>query len=104
MSYSNDNFGRHSIQLLDMLSSQLAALEIKSNTARENYRKQLQAAAASGFMTNYTNVLGGDKFNSFSRHIDALLEIVNASRREMEEHKRVIEQLAADARNRAQQT
>ena len=103
MSHSNDNFGRH-IQLLDMLSSQLAALEIKSNTARENYRKQLQAAAASGFMTNYTEVLGGDKFKSFSRHIDALLEIVNASRREMEEHKRVIEQLAADARNRAQQT
>lgn len=104
MSYSDDSYGRHSIQLLEFLSSQLAALEIKCNTARENYRKQLQAAASSGFMTDYTNVLGGDKFNAFSRHIDGLLDIVNVSRREMDEHKRIIEVLAAEARNRAQQT
>lgn len=104
MAYSNDDYGRHSIQLLEVLSSQLSALQIKADSARENYRKQLQAAAASGFMTNYTDVLGGDKFNSFSRHIDGLLEIVDLSRREMEDHKRVIEQLAEDARRRAQQT
>ncbi len=103
MAYSNDRYRRH-VQMLDVFSSQLSAMQIKADSARENYRKQLQFAAASGFMTDYTEVLGGDKFNSFSRHIDGLLEIVDHSRREIEDHKRVIEQLAEDARRRAQQT
>lgn len=104
MAYENDVYGRHSIQLLDHLASQLAALKSKAENSRESYRNQLRAAAASGFMTDYTNVLGGDKYNSFSRHIDGLLEIVDISHREMVEHKKIIEQLAEDARRRAQQT
>ena len=104
MSYAEDRYGRHSIELLDVLASQLSALQTKAETARENYRKQLQWAASSGFMTDYTNVLGGEKFNALSRHVDGLLEIVDISRREMAEHKRIIEQLAEDAHRRAQQT
>jgi hypothetical protein len=103
MAYADDTYGRHSINLLDRLSTQLSALQGKAESAREQYRRQLQVAAASGFMTNYTNVLGGVKFDAFSRHIDGLLEIVDASRREMNAHKQIIEQLANDARQRAQQ-
>ena len=103
MSYADDRFARHSIDLLDFLSSQLASLRIKAENSREAYRKQIQWAAASGFMTDYTNVLGGPKFDAFSRHVDGMLELVEVSRREMEDHKQVIEQLAEDARRRAQQ-
>ncbi len=104
MAYENDVYGRHSIQLLDQLASQLSALKGKAEVSRENYRNQLRAAASSGFMTDYTNVLGGEKFNNFSRHIDGMLEIIEISHREMIEHKQRIEQLAEDARRRAQQT
>lgn len=104
MSYSDDCYARHSIDLLEHLSNQLSALQGKAEASREQYRNQLRAAAANGFMTDYTNTLGGDKFDSFSRHIDAMLENIATSRREMAEHKKIITQLAEDARRRAQQT
>lgn len=104
MSYAQDAYSRHSIELLDYLSSQLSAMEVKANTSRENYQRQLQWAAASGFMTDYTNVLGGDKFATFSRHIDGLLDMIDRSRRHLAAQRQIIEQLANDARNRAQQT
>lgn len=99
MTYSDDRYGRHSIDLLDFLSSQLAALHAKAEAARENYRKQIAWASASGFMTDYTNVLGGVKFDAFSRHVDGLLDLVDICRREMAAQRAIIEQLAEDARN-----
>lgn len=104
MSHAHDAYHRHSIELLDYLTSQLSAMEIKANTSRENYQRQLQVAAASGFMTDYTNVLGGDKFATFSRHIDSLVDMIDQSRRHMAAQRQIIEQLADDARNRGNQT
>lgn len=102
MSYSDDRYGRHSVELLDMLSSRLTELRSKADAARDDYRQQLNLARSSGFMSDYTDVLGGDKFNTFSQHIDGLLQLVDRSRSEITQHKQIIEQLAADAQRRGQ--
>lgn len=100
MAYSDDRYTRHSNDLLDNLGRRLAELRSKAESSRDDYRKQLQVAAASGFMTDYTNVLGGDKFMRFSSYVDGLIEIIDISRREMVAHKQIIEKLAEDARRR----
>ena len=102
MSYSDDRYGRHSVELLDILSSRLTELRSKADAARDDYRQQLNLAKSSGFMSDYTDVLGGDKFNKFSQHIDGLLQLVDRSKSEITQHKQIIEELAADARRRGQ--
>lgn len=102
MSYSDDRYGRHSVDLLDMLSTRLTELRSKADAARDDYRQQLNLAKSSGFMSDYTDVLGGEKFNTFSQHIDGLLQLVDRSKSEITQHKQIIEQLAADAQRRGQ--
>lgn len=102
MSYSDDRYGRHSVELLDMLSNRLTELRSKADAARDDYRQQLNLAKSSGFMSDYTDVLGGDKLNTFSQYIDGLLQLVDRSKSEITQHKQIIEELAADARRRGQ--
>lgn len=92
MAISNDRFVRHEIDLLDRLVQHLDALIRRAEEACKTYKRQLEAAANSGFMTNYTDNLGGEKFVQLTRHIDRLSEVRVRCTREIALHKSVIKE------------
>lgn len=101
MSYAYDVYRRHQ-QELEAFEHYMGELQYRVDTLRDRYRQQLDAAAGSGFMTNYTDVLAGDKFAAFSRHVDSMLELIQLTKQECSRHREILAQLEEDARREAQ--
>jgi hypothetical protein len=92
MSNSEDNY-RRQIELLEGLASKLVSIQSDADRARNDYRKQLNSAKDSGFMKDYTQVLDGEKFQSFSKHIDSLISVIAESRDEINNQKPILQNL-----------
>ena len=101
MSYSYDLYRRHQ-QELEAFEHLMCQLQHRVDSLRDQYRQQLDMAASSGFMTNYTEVLGGDKFAAFSRHVDSMLELIRLTNQECARHREILAQLEEDARRQSQ--
>lgn len=101
MSYAYDVYRRHQ-QELEAFEHYMRELQYRVDTLRDQYRQQLDAAAGGGFMTNYTDVLAGDKFATFSRHVDSMLELIQLTNQECARHREILAQLEEDARRQAQ--
>lgn len=101
MSYAYDVYRRHQ-QELEAFEHYMAQLQHRVDSLRDQYRHQLDAAAGGGFMTNYTDVLAGDKFAAFSRHVDSMLELIQLTNQECARHRDILAQLEDDARRQAQ--
>lgn len=75
MSFGDDSYGRQ-IGILNEFSEGLGKIANEAQVAREEYRRLLDVARSSGFMTDYTDKLGGELFAEFSRQADELLALV----------------------------
>jgi hypothetical protein len=101
MSYAYDVYRRHQ-QELEAFEHYMGQLKARVDELRGQYRRQLDAAAGGGFMTNYTDVLAGDKFATFSRHVDSMLELIELTNQECASQRDILALLEEDARREAQ--
>lgn len=85
---SEDSYQRQ-LRLLENLGRQLEALDNAIRTSTENYKRQIERAAAQGFMTNYTNQLE-IRYQEFLRHTERLQEVVERNRQLLLRHEDVI--------------
>lgn len=92
MSNLKDEY-RRQIELLEALASKLVGFQSQADEARKQYRNELNSAEDSGFMKDYTQILGGGKFESFSKHIDSLLDTIEKCRNEVSYQKPILQDL-----------
>lgn len=83
-----DSYQRQ-LQLLENLNRQLQALDNAVTACTERYHKQIEAAAAQGFMTNYTDQLR-TRYQEFLRQIERLREVIEKNRQLLLRHEDVI--------------
>ena len=92
MTEMHDYYTRQ-LRLIEEFRSQLFAMEDKAESVKESYRKQLRYAKDCGFMGDYVENLGGDKFEEFSGYIKNLIDTLISSNEKLNKHEESITNL-----------
>lgn len=97
MSYSQDNYLRYSENILDWLILQMNALSRKMQEDAQEYKQRIDSSANQGFMTNYTEILGGAKYQKLLQHIESMDDVISILRQEVAWQKQQIQDLRTSA-------